>query len=152
MLVAIRRRTPLQVATFESDKAASIARIDAAIARLVSFEKLLFQCQSCTAVDIREREARKTQQQVTELIDRQAEALLASVQATCAKIATATSECAPEHCSPLQQRAALHELHGLRADAVAAATAATDRTNCSLGMDTFVHRVLQVQERDVEDL
>ena len=83
---------------FERDKAAMIVRIDAATAKLANIEKLLFQCQSCTAVDIRDREAQKAQQVVAALIEREVAALLASAQAACTQSTAANTECAPPRC------------------------------------------------------
>jgi hypothetical protein len=90
----LRGEGAVQVERFEEAKTAAASRIDAAIARCAHYEKLLFQCQSCTAVDIRQREAEGAHAAAATVVSAQCGALLESLRAACDKLTAANATCA----------------------------------------------------------
>lgn len=85
----------MQVDSFDSAKDTMMATLAAMLKRLSNYQKLLYACQSCTAIEIRKREVEKLAADFAAKAAADCTCLLATANETCDAIRTANRRCAP---------------------------------------------------------
>lgn len=108
----------MQVACFDKEKAAFVARVTASRAKLAHVEQLLYLCQSSVAVDLRMREAEKRHQTILTEVGKECDELLDRIGATCDGLKSTNSKFALD----LPPRKALLHLHRMHRQNVSASS------------------------------